>query len=141
MSTSSLARSTAGSLAEAARAAYRTVLRAILIVEAAAGLSLIFWPATLARILDAAAAPPYPWPRLAGLLILVLGVLFFAGSVHPDRAKIANLIGLVGRALIGLLLILMGAPLLFAGAFELVAALVLAALYFRYFSAEVMNRP
>jgi hypothetical protein len=59
----------------------------------------------------------------------------------PAAAKAPNIIGFVARALFGVFLIALFSRFTIIGAVWLVAAIVLAFFYFRYFQAEVMNRP
>ncbi|MGF1550740.1 MAG: hypothetical protein ACFBQW_09500 [Sphingomonadaceae bacterium] len=135
-----LSRSDTAAAARRARGSYRRVLFVVLAAESAAGLALLLFPLSASRLLGLGAVED-AWPRLAGLLLLVLAALLAVGSGFPDRAKLTNLIGLVGRFVLALLLLLLGAGLLWAGLFELLATLVLASLYFSFFRAELMSRP
>ena len=128
-------------VARAAKAQYRLLLGVVLIVEAAAGAALLFWPGAVARLLQTPETASHAWLRIAGLLWLVLTLLFFTGRGEPSRSKVTNLIGLVARVVLGVLLLVLGGRLLWAGLAEIVAALGLAQLYFRYFEAEVTSRP
>jgi len=126
--------------ARKAREAYRTALGVVLILEAAAGLSLLLWPASLNRILGDGAAST-PWLRLCGVLLLIVAALSLSGRGEPSRSKILNLLGPPARLGLGALLIFAGGGLIFAGLAEIAAALALAQLYFKYFEAEVTTRP
>jgi hypothetical protein len=126
--------------ARKARALYRTVLGAVLIIEAAAGLSLLLWPASVGRILGDGAGPP-DGLRVWGVLLLIIAALLWSGRIEPARSKLLNLMGIVGRLAAGVALIVAGKCLLWAGVAEVVAGLALAQFYFQYFAAEVMSRP
>lgn len=128
-------------VARAAKEQYRLLLGVVLIVEAAAGAALLVWPGAVARLLQAPETAGYGWMRIAGLLWLVLTLLLFTGRGEPSRSKITNLIGLVSRVALGVLLMVLAGRLLWAGVAEIVAALGLAQLYYRYFQAEVTSRP
>lgn len=125
----------------AARTAYRTWLGAVLLVEAAAGLALLVSPLGVSRLLGLADDTATIWPRLGGVLLLLLVLHMAVGHRQPAAAKALNLLGLVSRALLGIALLLAGGCFLIPGAVWLVAAAVLAMAYFRHFQAEVMNRP
>lgn len=126
--------------ARKAREGYKALLGAVLIVEAAAGLSLILWPSTVSRILELPAEGAGTL-RLAGVLLIVLAGLLATGQPQPSRSKLLNLGGLAARLAFAVALAIVGGRLIWAGAFELLAALGLAQLYFKYFEAEVMSRP
>lgn len=118
---------------------YRTALGLVLALEAAAALALALLPRHLAQASGAHAG--WPWLRPLGVAILVMTLLFSTGRRDPSRAKLVNLLGIFGRPLLALVLGLAGGALVWAGAAELVAAIALAQLYFRYFEAEVTSRP
>ena len=127
--------------AKAACERYQTVLGLVLIIEAAAGIALLIAPRSVARLVLDAPPGPAGFTRLAGLLLLLLVALMFAGRAFPVRAKISNALGVVGRGVVGLLLAFGGGWLIVAGLAEVGAAVVLGILYYRYFAAEVMSRP
>ena len=130
-----------GIAAERARHAYRGLLGAVLIVEAAAGVALLVAPFSTASLLDLDATGDAGLVRLAGVLVLALAALFLTGRAWPARSKLVNIIGMVGRAITGVLLLAHGGRLIWPGVAELLAALALAFSYFAYFKAEVMSRP
>lgn len=133
-----------GFMADAARtaqASYRTILGAVLLVEAAAAVALLVSPLGVSRLLRLGDDVGTAWPRIAGLMLLLLVVQMLVGWILPAAAKAPNLIGFVGRALLAILLFALPGRFAMVGAVWLVAAIVLAWFYFRYFQAEVMNRP
>ena len=138
MSDESLTRGYAAAMARAAAENYRTLLGVVLIVEAAAGVALLVAPAGVSRLLAVGGGI---WPRVAGLLLLVIVALLFAGRIDPVRMKLTNAFGIVGRGVLAVLLIALWGRLAFAGAAEAVAAIALGLSYFGYFKAEVMSRP
>jgi hypothetical protein len=137
----SLSRGPCVAAAKAACERYRTVLGLVLIIEAAAGIALLTAPHSVSRLVLDAPPGPAGFTRLAGLLLLLITALLFAARAYPARAKIANSLGVIGRGLVALLLLLGGGRLIVAGLAEAGAALVLGILYYRYFVAEVMSRP
>lgn len=139
--TDTLSRGYMGIAADRARAAYGAVLGAILIVEAAAALALIVEPRSLAYLLGLDASGAAPLVRLAGLLLLMNLLLLSLGRRAPARTKLINLIGMAERAILAIALAVIGGRFLWAAGFELIAALLIAWFYYRYFEAEVMSRP
>ncbi|MBZ9673975.1 hypothetical protein [Mesorhizobium sp. ES1-3] len=133
-----------GFMAEAACSArvwYRTTLGAVLLIEAAAAVALLVSPLGVSRLMKLGDDAGTAWPRIAGLLLLLLVVYMLLGRTMPAAAKMSNILGFVARALLGILLIALYGRLAIVGAVWLVAAIVLAFFYFKYFKAEVMNRP
>ena len=133
-----------GYMTEAARvaqASYQTVFGAVLLVEAAAAAALLVSPLGVSRLLGLGDDVGTVWPRVAGLFLLLLVFHMLLGRPMPAAAKAANIVGFVSRALLGLFLMALCGPFIIVGAVWLVAAVVLAIFYFRYFQAEVMNRP
>ena len=125
--------------ARKARETYQAALGIVLILEAAAGLALVLFPASVARVTGD--ADSWPWLRPMGVALLLMVVLFYFGRREPACSKLINMAGIFGRLLLAVVLALSGGARLWAGAAELIAALVLAQLYFKLFEAEVMSRP
>ncbi|MER9018271.1 hypothetical protein [Mesorhizobium sp. M0898] len=133
-----------GFMAEAVRSAkawYRTMLGAVLLIEAASAVALLLSPLGVSRLMDLGDDAGIVWPRVAGLLLLLLVVYMLLGWTMPAAAKMSNILGFVARALLGIWLIAQCGRFAIVGAVWLVAAIVLAFLYFKYFQAEVMSRP
>lgn len=127
--------------ARTAKASYQTVLGAVLLIEAAAAIALLTAPLGVSRLLGLADDTGTIWPRFAGLLLLLLVIHMLTGRAMPATAKLLSLAGFVTRTVLGLFLIALWGRFAIAGALWLAAAIVLAIFYFRYFQAEVMNRP
>jgi len=128
--------------AEKRRGDYRLVLGILMALDVLMGLALLVCPGAVARLLDVGDPGSVEWARVAGILIPILVALLWTGWNHPNRAKLVNVIGIVGRFLLGTALILLvGGSLLWVGLFEIVASLVLARFYYRFFAALVMSRP
>jgi hypothetical protein len=127
--------------AQSAQASYQTMLGAVLLVEAAVAVALLVSPLGVSRLMGLGDDAGTVWPRVAGLLLLLLVIHMLVGRAMPAAAKAPNIIGFVARALFGVFLIALFSRFTIIGAVWLVAAIVLAFFYFRYFQAEVMNRP
>jgi hypothetical protein len=127
--------------AEKRRGDYQLVLGILMAVDVLMGLALLICPGAVARLLDAGDPGSVEWARVAGILTLILVTMLWTGWNHPNRSKLVNVVGIVGRFLLGLALVLIGGSLLWVGLFEIVASLVLARFYYRFFAALVMSRP
>ncbi|WP_439576731.1 hypothetical protein [Elioraea sp.] len=132
--------------ARSRRTAYQRVLASNLVLQAAIALFAILFPATLSHLVGLPAAYPSSWMRAWGAMLLLATLLYLPGYFDPVRVRWPNVIGIVGRAGMALLFLLIAlcAGLrgflwlaLLDGAFA--AALVLT--YFRLFRAELMSRP
>lgn len=133
-----------GFMTDAARTAlssYRTVLGAVLLLEAAAAVALLISPLGVSRLMGLGDDTGSTWPRLAGLLLLLLVFHMLIGRAMPLASKLTSILGFVTRALLGIVLIVLAGRFAIAGAVWLAAGIVLAIFYFRLFEAEVMNRP
>jgi hypothetical protein len=138
MSDLTLTRGFTAATARAASDGYRTLLGVVLIVEAAAGAALLVAPEGVSRLL---AVTGGAWPRVAGLLLLIMVALLFAGRIDPVRMKLTNALGIVARGVLAVLLIAFLGRIAWVGAAEAVATIALGLSYFGYFKAEVMSRP
>jgi len=127
--------------AEKGRGEYRLVLGVLMAIDALMGLALLVCPRAAVRLLDVGDPGSSEWARIAAILILIVVAFLWTGWNHPNRAKLVNVVGIVGRFLLGIALILIGGSLLWVGLFEIVAALILARFYYRFFAALVMSRP
>lgn len=131
--------------AEKARRDYRLAIGLAMLVDAAMGLLLLVCPSGVSALLliGEPGTTDWTWARVAGALVLVILAFLWAGRDHPNRAKLINMIGIVGRLLVGIALILIGSgsSLMWVGLFEIAIALALARFYYRFFAALVMSRP
>jgi hypothetical protein len=125
--------------AEKARREFRLVIGILMAVDAVMGLWLLIGPTSISRLL--LLGEQAEWPRIAGVLVLIIVAFLWTGREHPDRSKRVNIIGIAGRFLAGILLMLLGGTLLWVGLYEAVAALILCRFYYRFFAALVMSRP
>ena len=128
-------------VARTARATYQSALGAVLLIEGAVALALIFSPLGVARLMGASYETGTEWPRIAGFLLLALVGHMLISRAMPSAAKLLNILGFVTRAVFGTVLVALGGAFLLFGLFWLAAAITLAVLYFKYFQVEVMNRP
>jgi hypothetical protein len=132
--------------AQARLFAYRRLLKANLLLQAAFGALCVLFPAwTIAWL--GLAAEPSAWVRAWGAMVLLVSLLYVPAWYAPVRARFAGPVGLLGRFLTGtlyLLLALSGPELrgfLWMALFDLGFAVALSFSYFALFRAELMSRP
>jgi hypothetical protein len=129
--------------ARSRRASYRGALRIALVIETAAGLAALAFPAWLISLLPGGDALVYQnsdWVRAWGLMLLLFVLVQLPGLADPVRNRGANVIGIAGRLLQSAAYILVGG-LLWIGIVEGLFFLLLAFLYYRLAIAELSTRP
>ena len=126
-------------LAQNAAAQFRTALAVYLVIYAIGGLLAVILPSLVGEAL--AFPPPYGGIRPVGGLILL--IVAFQLSVWQDavRSRVPALIGTAGRFLLAILWLLAGRYFLWIAFFEIVFAILLAWLLYKYMAAELMSRP
>jgi hypothetical protein len=137
--TYSLQLGSAKRLAQNAAAQYRTALTVYLAVYALAGLLAIFLPSVIGHAL--ALPPPYGGIRPVGGLIWLVAAFQLPVWQDAVRSRVAALIATAGRFLLALLWLLAGRYFLWIALFEIVFAILLAWLLYKYMTAELMSRP
>jgi hypothetical protein len=137
--TYSLQLGSAKRLAQNAAAQYRSALTVYLAIYALAGLLAIFVPSVIGYAL--ALPPPYGGIRAVGGLIWL--VVAFQLPVLQDavRSRVPALIATAGRFLLAILWLVAGGDFLWVALFEIVFAILLAWLIYKYMAAELMSRP
>jgi hypothetical protein len=126
-------------LAQNAAAQYRTALGVYLAIYAIAGLLAIIVPFLVGHAL--ALAPPYGGIRPIGGLMLLYATFQLPVFQDAMRSRVPALIATAGRFLLALLWLLAGRYFVWIALFEIVFAVLLAWLIYKYMAAEVMSRP
>jgi len=126
-------------LAQNAAAQYRTALTVYLAVYALAGLLAVIVPSVVGHAL--ALPPPYGGIRPVGGLILLVAAFQLPVWQDAVRSRVAALIATAGRFLLALLWLVAGRYFLWIALFEMVFAILLAWLLYKYMTAELMSRP
>jgi hypothetical protein len=126
-------------LAQNAAAQYRTALAIYLAIYAIAGLLAVIVPSLVGHAL--ALAPPYGGIRPIGGLMLLYAAFQLPVLQDAMRSRVPALIATTGRFLLALLWLAAGRYFLWIALFEIVFAILLAWLIYKYMAAELMNRP
>lgn len=132
--------------ARSRKAAYKRVLAANLVLHVAIALFAILFPAALSHLVGLPASYPSGWMRAWGGMLLLTTALYLPGYVDPVRERWPNVIGIVGRAGMALLFLLIALcaglrGFLWFAVFDGAFAAALVVTYFRLFRAELMSRP
>jgi hypothetical protein len=123
------------------RGTYRRLLGFNLLLQAAIGLAALAAPVWVAQTLGLPEPLPAGWVRIAGLLLLVVTVLYLPGWIEPVHARWPNMVGIAARAGTALLYLLLGSGFLWLAAFDALFAVLLAVSYTRLLRAELMSLP
>jgi hypothetical protein len=127
--------------AESRRRTYRGLLLAVLIVQAAAGVIALIWPACVSDWLGVPSLPPNAWLRALGMLMVFTAVFCVPGYINPVFARYPNVVGIMEHFAFAILYFCFGGGFLLIAAYELIVALALAVTYQRLIGAELMSRP
>lgn len=125
--------------AQSAAASFRTAMAVYLVVYALAGLLAIVLPSVVGHGLDL--PPPYGGIRPVGGLMLVVAAFQLPVWQDAMRSRVSALIATIGHFLLALLWALAGGLFLWIALFELIFAILLAWLLYKYMAAELMSRP
>lgn len=127
--------------ARSRRSSYRRILGLNLALQAVLALFALVAPGTLSHILDLPDPDPSGWLRAWGGLLLLVTALYVPGLLEPVQWRWGNVVGIAGRLPMAFLYLLLGDGFLWLALFEAAFGLLLAILYFRLFTAELMSRP
>jgi hypothetical protein len=125
--------------AQNAAAQYRTALAVYLAVYALGGLLAVILPSVVGHAL--ALPPPYGGIRPVGGLILLVAAFQLPVWQDAVRSRVTALIATAGRFLLALMWLVAGGYFLWIALFEIVFAILLAWLIYKYMTAELMSRP
>lgn len=126
------------SAADANIATFRRLLGAVLALEALVAVILLIWPGWI--LADPAVGGP-AGARVIGAL-LAWAVLFqLPGRRDPVRNRLPVMIGMFGRAVVGLVCVVIGGGFVVAGLVAVVAALALLFVYHGMVKAVLTSRP
>jgi hypothetical protein len=131
------------------RAGYQRILCLTLIAEAVVGLAALVAPSCFSSLLGLPAMAEMPastvWARAWGVTVLIVAMFQIPALREPVRHRWGNVIGILGRLLLGLLFLLIGicvsGGVLWLALLEGGLGLALAIRYFGLFRAELMSRP
>ena len=123
------------------RSLYRRLLGLNLLMHLAIGLACIFAPYWVSRLLELPVPVPDGWVRGWGATLLLVTALYLPGLVDPDRHRMPNIIGLLGRVWMAIIWVVCGGGFLWFALFDFVWAVILAAAYLSLFRNVVTSRP
>src|SRR5271167_574737 len=87
--------------------------------------------------------PPVPtgWIRGWGATLILVTALYVPGLQDPLRSRYPNIMGMIGRVWMATVWFFIGGGFVWFGVFDLFFAIILAWLFYRFCTAELMSRP
>jgi hypothetical protein len=126
--------------AKARRSTYQKALGFNMLLHLAIGLLCMSAPYFVSETLGL--PPPAPdWIRGWGATLILVTALYVPGLQDPLRSRYPNIVGILGRLWMAIVWFVIGGGLIWLGLFDLLFAVILAWLYYRYCIAELMSRP
>lgn len=123
--------------ADARESEFRGFYRIVLALEAIAALALLLFPGRVMQ--NEALAEAGLNPAITGALLLWAILFQIPGLLNPVKSRMPVVIGVIGRYLLALVLLLQG--LLAAGVLVLIVAVALNFVFHALVRAVVMSRP
>ena len=130
--------------AEADRAlkTYRRLYGFNLALQSLGALAVLIWPAALLDLVNL----PTPeaatdWARIWAMMVLLASAFQIPGYLDPVFNRLPNVIGIIGRAAMAILYLLLGGGFLWLALFDGVFAVALYILFRRLVIAELQTRP
>jgi hypothetical protein len=127
--------------ARARRSLYQAVLGLNILLQFVNGLACLTAPNFVAHALRAPPPEPSIWLRGWGALLILVTILYLPGLQNPLRSRYPNVVGVAGRVWTAIVWFCVGGGLIWLGVFDLVFAIALGWLFYRYCVAELMSRP
>ena len=125
--------------AQSAAGKFRTAMAVYLVIYALAGLLAVILPSVIGHALEL--QPPYGGIRPVGGLMLLVAAFQLPVWQDAVRSRVSAMIAILGHFLLALLWAVAGGLFLWIALFELVFAILLAWLLYKYMAAELMSRP
>ncbi len=123
------------------RRTYKRVLGFNMLLHLGIGLMCMFAPYFVSRTFGLPPPVPTGWIRGWGATLILVTALYIPGLKDPVRARYPNICGILGRLWMASVWFAIGGGLFWFGLFDLTFAALLAFLYFRLGTAELMSRP
>jgi hypothetical protein len=127
--------------AKARRSTYQKALCFNMLLHLAIGLLCMFAPYFVSEILGLPPPASSGWIRGWGATLILVTALYIPGLQDPLRSRYPNIVGILGRLWMAIVWFVIGGGLIWLGLFDLLFAVILAWLYYRYCIAELMSRP
>jgi hypothetical protein len=81
------------------------------------------------------------WVRIWGAMVIIASLFQVSGYMEPIENRLAVMIGIIARALMVVVYIVLGGPFLGMAAFDGIFGLIILILFQSLIKAEVMSRP
>jgi hypothetical protein len=120
---------------------YQAALGVNIVLEFVIGFACLTAPDFVSHVLGASPPSPSGWMRGWGALLILVAALYLPGLQNPLRSRYANVVGIAGRVWTAIVWFCVGGGLIWLGVFDLVFAVLLAWLFYRYCVGELMSRP
>jgi hypothetical protein len=123
------------------RTSYRRIVILSLVIQVAIGLFALIGPDTLVHLFRLPHPYDMDWPRAWGALLILMTAFYVPGLREPVRWRWSNILGIVGRAGMAIVYLILGGGFVWLALIEAVLALLLVIFYFGLFRAVVMAHP
>jgi hypothetical protein len=127
--------------AKTRKSTYQKVLGFNMLLHLGIGLLCMFAPYLVSETFGLPPPVPSGWIRGWGATLILVTALYIPGLQDPLRSRYPNIVGVLGRLWMAATWFAIGGGLIWFGLFDLLFALLLAWLYYRYCVAELMSRP
>jgi hypothetical protein len=127
--------------ANSRRSRYRMILILSLAVQVAIGLFAIIRPDALVHLFELPQPNDMDWPRAWGALLVLMAAFYIPGLREPVRWRWSNIMGIVGRAGMAVVYLILGGGFVWLALIEAGLALLLVIFYFGLFRAVLMAHP
>lgn len=124
--------------ARSRKESFRKALRLVLLVEIVAALIALLVPSLFA--VQEAYRLAEPAIRMWGIVLLHGAAVGLIAALEPVRHRFVTMIGIIFRAIAGVLYLFVGGYVTWFGVFELLAAIALFLLFHRLVIAEISSR-
>ena len=128
--------------ADKARSSYRRLLGINLAIQALAALAVLVWASDLLALIHLpASGATADWARAWAVMLLLVSAFQVPGWQQPVFNRLPNIIGILGRAAMAVVFLLLGGGFLWLALFDAVFAVVLYLSYRGLIIAELQTRP
>jgi hypothetical protein len=123
------------------RSRYRRIVILSLVVQVGLGLFALISPDALVHLFRLPHPYDMDWPRAWGALLVLMAAFYVPGMREPVRWRWSNILGIVGRAGMAIVYLILGGGFVWFALIEAGLALLLVIFYFGLFRAVVMAHP
>jgi hypothetical protein len=127
--------------ARSAAVTYQRVLGFNMLLHVFVGMSCILAPYWVSSTVGLPEPIPDGWVRGWGATLMLVTALYVPGLIAPERHRMPNLIGILGRLWMAFIWTLCGGAFLTFAVFDFVWALIIGFFYLRLFTRVITSRP